>query len=277
MDMYGEVPQRGVPFANTQFTADNTFTWFDMSQFGHKHNKAHAKPIKKTTDPLVTGTSVLGVTYKDGVMIVADTLGSYGSLARFRDLKRIRQIGAYTLIGGSGEYSDFQEIDRLLQQLVNDDNLKDDGSHLSPEALHSWLSRVMYNRRNKFDPLWNQIMVAGFRDGRRFLGLCDLQGTSYKDNTLATGYGNYIARPLLRNGWKPDMTKEEAKKLLEDCMRVLFYRDARALNRIQLATISAAGAEISEPYQLETDWRIGEITYGSDIKVAAFDENNNRL
>ena len=29
--------------------------------------------------PYVTGTSVLAITYKDGVMLAADTLGSYGS------------------------------------------------------------------------------------------------------------------------------------------------------------------------------------------------------
>ena len=39
-------------------------------------------PIKRTQQPIVTGTSVLGIKYKDGVMLAADTLASYGSLAR---------------------------------------------------------------------------------------------------------------------------------------------------------------------------------------------------
>lgn len=56
----------------------------------------------------MTGTSVLGIKYAGGVMLAADTLGSYGSLARFTDLRRIRRVGDYTLIAGSGEYSDFQ-------------------------------------------------------------------------------------------------------------------------------------------------------------------------
>ena len=32
-----------------------------------------------------TGTSILAVKYNGGIMMAADTLGSYGSLARFRD------------------------------------------------------------------------------------------------------------------------------------------------------------------------------------------------
>lgn len=34
------------------------------------------------------------------------------------------------------------------------------------------------------------------------------------------------------------MTEGEARALLEDCLRVLFYRDCRALNRIQIAKVS---------------------------------------
>lgn len=44
--------------------------------------------------------------------------GSYGSLARFTNLRRIRRVGDYTLVAGSGEYSDFQTIMDLLHELV---------------------------------------------------------------------------------------------------------------------------------------------------------------
>lgn len=66
----------------------------------------------------MTGSSVLGIVYKDGVMIMADTLGSYGSMARFRGLQRIRKITDTTLIGAGGEYSDFQEIMHILKDLT---------------------------------------------------------------------------------------------------------------------------------------------------------------
>lgn len=55
---------------------------------------------------------------------------------------------------------------------------------------------------------------------------------NFTGNTVATGYGAYIAEPLLRRYWKADMTYQEAKDLLDSCMRVLYYRDARALNRV---------------------------------------------
>jgi 20S proteasome subunit beta 7 len=50
--------------------------------------------------------------------------------------------------------------------------------------------------------------------GFRFLGNVDLFGTQVQDDTLATGYGAYIARPLLRNAYREDLTEAEAVKSL---------------------------------------------------------------
>ena len=112
----------------------------------------------------------------------------------------------------------------------------------------------MYSRRNKMDPFYNQLVVGGFRDGNSFLGYVDLHGTSYEDNAIATGYGAYIAIPLLRNAYKPNLSKKAAKEILEGCIRVLYYRDARSINKFQLCDISEKGVDISKPYSIETQW-----------------------
>jgi hypothetical protein len=70
----------------------------------------------------------------------------------------------------------------------------------------------------------------------RFLGYVDYQGTTYESPTIATGYGAYIAQPLLRKaveGKEDTLTEEEAAKILDDAMRVLFYIDARSLNNVE--------------------------------------------
>ena len=69
----------------------------------------------------------------------------------------------------------------------------------------------------------------------RFLAFVDLLGTTYSASTLATGYGAHIAQPLLRKsveGREDTLTEEEALKIIENSMRVLFYRDARSINKV---------------------------------------------
>ena len=65
----------------------------------------------------------------------------------------------------------------------------------------------------------------------------DLLGTTYTASTIATGYGAYIALPLLRKeveGREDTLTEEQARRIMEQSLKVLFYRDARSLNKVSL-------------------------------------------
>ena len=66
-------------------------------------------------------------------------------------------------------------------------------------------------------------------------------GISYTDAHLATGFGNHMARPIFRNEHREDMSEEEGVRLLEKCMRVLYYRDRGQLNKIQVRGQRVAG------------------------------------
>lgn len=226
-------------------------------------------PRQVTTHPIVTGTSVLGVMYDGGVMLAADTRLSYGGMAKFEDARRLVAIGNNVLIGGGGEYSDFTEIinmldeKRRLDQSTCDSLYPDHEPTLNAEQTWNYLRAIMYNRRNKMNPLWNDIVIAGYttQTHEPFLGWVDKIGTTVSDKMIATGFGGYLALPLMREKWTPQMTEGEARALLEDGMRVLFYRDCRASPRMQLAKITppTEGATsgtllISEPYELESSW-----------------------
>jgi len=217
--------------------------------------------MQRTQQPIVTGTSVLAITYKDGIMMSADTLASYGSLARFKDVQRLHAVGQNTVIGASGDMSDFQHIQSILDQLTIDEFAAQDNHSLGPREVHAYLGQLMYAKRSKMDPLWNALLVGGVKDGERFLAFVDLLGTTYSASTLATGYGAHIAQPILRNeveGRENTLSEAEALSILEKCMRILFYRDARSLNKYQVAIVTEDGVKISESKELETSWAFAE-------------------
>jgi len=315
--------------------------------------EAPSGPNTHTTSPMITGATVLACKFNGGVMIMADTLGSYGTLARFTNLQRIQSVNDTTLVAASGEYSDFQYTMKLLTELGVMDFEHSDGRQLTGREIYSYLSRVMYNRRSKVDPLYNYTLVASVEarlppvpsptatvsitipklekapstvegkasSGKKdladkqiegvpgtpnapapnapapnapapggpsldvgkdvdmgiagkdaasskdpkslpkaeveyvpFLGQVDLYGSCFEDDFMATGFGTYLAMPLLRREWRSTMTRSEAKQLLERCMNVCFYRDCRALNKYLLATITKDGAQYEGPYSLDTYW-----------------------
>eukprot|EP01068_Selenidium_serpulae_P013937 Selendium_serpulae@DN6028_c0_g1_i6.p1 len=210
------------------------------------------EPLKRTLQPYVTGSSVVAIKYKDGVMMATDTMGSYGSSARYQNVKRTEAIGKYSLIAASGEFSDFQWITNLARELHLEDWCSQDGHEMKPAELSSYLGRVMYNRRSRFNPLWNSVIVAGFANGKSHLSYVDMHGTTFQEDCLATAFGSYFATPLLRARCKPDMTEQEARKLIHDCFVILYNRDCQAHYMVQFSKATANGVEIEEPVKIQT-------------------------
>ena len=97
-------------------------------------------PTKHTQSPIVTGTSVVAVKYAGGVMMAADTLGSYGSLARFVDVRRIVPAGDFTLVGADGDMSDFQHLKKMLSEIEVREKCAGDGVVHTPSELFRFLA-----------------------------------------------------------------------------------------------------------------------------------------
>ncbi|KAK0718724.1 nucleophile aminohydrolase [Apiosordaria backusii] len=234
-------------------------------------------PRTVTQSPVVTGTSVIAIKFKDGIVMAADNLASYGSLARFTDVKRLRTFLGTTVIGFGGDVSDMQFLDRHLEELAVDESYEaeptideDDqeakkASQLNAGNIYRYLQKLMYQRRNSFDPLWNHILVAGFDSASKpLLGSVDLRGTSFTSPSLATGFGAALAQPIMRKYAATEedaakLTREQAVGVIKECMKVLFYRDARSLDRYSIAIVTKDGIELKEDEQLEKQsWAFAE-------------------
>jgi 20S proteasome subunit beta 7 len=150
-----------------------------------------------------------------------------------------------------------QYLDRHLTELGIDEAYNSEGHTLNARNLHKYLSKLLYHRRSKFDPLWNHLLVAGLdEDDKPFLASADLLGTTFTSPSLATGYGDALAQPIMRR-YAPDeesaakLTKQEAIDIVKECMKVLFYRDARSMDRYSIAVVTKDGIELKEDEKLE--------------------------
>ncbi|KAF8464109.1 nucleophile aminohydrolase [Kalaharituber pfeilii] len=223
-----------------------------------------------TTRPMVTGTSVVALKYNGGVVMAADNLASYGSHARFTDIKRLKQVGTHTVVGAGGDISDMQYLfDKLLESVLIREDYQNDGHTLRAPHIYTYLARVLYNRRCSFNFLWNALLVAGYDDDKKpFLASADLLGTRFSSPALASGFGAHLAIPILRR-IAPDeeaakkLTKEQAIEAIKDCMKVLFYRDGRSLNKYSIAVISEDGVDMQHGVELvNQSWKFAESIKG---------------
>lgn len=145
---------------------------------------------------------------------------------------------------------------------------------MSAKNLHKYLSKVMYKRRSDFNPLWNMLLVAGFDEEHKpFLASVDLLGTTFSSPTLATGFGAHLAQPLLRKLADDEeavknVTQDQAVNCIKECMKVLFYRDARSMDRYSIAVITKDGIELKENEKLENQsWAFADQIKGYGTQI----------
>lgn len=61
---------------------------------------------------------IITVNFVNDVFSYAPCTGSYGSTLRYKSMERLKPVGKHSLLGASGEISDFQEILRYLDELM---------------------------------------------------------------------------------------------------------------------------------------------------------------
>lgn len=156
----------------------------------------------------------------------------------------------------SGDYADFQFIKQHIDEMILSDFSMDDRIALKPKDLFTWLTRVLYNRRSRFNPLWLELVVGGMQDEEPFLGHINVRGRAYTNDVISTGFGTHLALPLLREySEKGTMTEADANKVVKNCMEVLFYRDCRGYPKYSQANIKKDEVTL-EDQDVNQNWEL---------------------
>ena len=227
------------------------------------------EPIKNSQSAIYTGSSVIGLKYNKGIIIACDTLMHYGSsLSLTHSYERIKVLNNRTLIGYSGEYSDMQETQRILDELILEDQLETNKNGcMGPVELGHYLSSLHYGQRNKFDPYLNSAIVGGIDfNGDIVLMQVDPFGTFLTGNYFTTAFANYFACSLFPKN-SNEITKDQAIKLIMKCFEVLFYRDSKAGDVIQYTILENDNNMIkteTQTVKLETKWEHKQFMQGNE-------------
>lgn len=211
-------------------------------------SKQNKEPITHTTTPIYVGSSVIGMKYKDGIIIASDTRLNYGGMCKMMSVEdRVQQLTPRTVMGYSGEYSDLQETTRMLKEMILNDTLEGTPT-LGPTELANYLAAVHYYRRNKMNPFLNSVITGGVDwNGDIVLMNIDPYGTLLQANYFTTAMSHYFCNAIIAPQYPKDpneMTKEKALDLLKNCFEVLFYRDISAGNVIKYSTLEKVNNDL---------------------------------
>ena len=120
-------------------------------------------PKQNPNSPIVIGGSVIGIRYNEGIMIVSDCTGTINSVTKFKNLSWYHKIDLNTIIVGTGDLSDFQDLIKKLESIQRESWLQFDNKVIQPREYANYISAHLYYKRNQLKPKWTSVVVSGIQ------------------------------------------------------------------------------------------------------------------
>lgn len=194
---------------------------------------------------LKTGTSILGIVCKDGIVMAADRRVTAGNLIVGKNFKKVMKINDYLVISWTGSVSDAQRISKLVPAELR---LKELRTKQRPSVVEAanLVANIAYNgiRQPSMMPFIAGTLVAGFNeDGSTELYSIEPAGSVMKiedyDANFSSGMPFILG--LLERQYKKGMTIEQTIELAIEALKSSTQRDNASGNGMDIFTITKDG------------------------------------
>ncbi|MEB3816377.1 MAG: archaeal proteasome endopeptidase complex subunit beta [Desulfurococcales archaeon] len=185
------------------------------------------------------GATAVAVRVKDGVVLAADRRMSYGGFIVSKNIKKIYKISDRIAIAITGLYGDMSGIMRILDVEVRYYEISSERP-MSLQAVAKLFSNLLYSYRVM--PLYVEALVGGIDlDGKPKIYVLDPVGALTEEDYAAAGSGATIALGVIESSYKPDLSLDEAEKLVENAMKAAISRDAGSGDAIDIVRVTREG------------------------------------
>ncbi len=183
----------------------------------------------------IPGATTIGLVCKDGVILASEKRVSYGYLIVSKGGKKVFKITGNIGAACAGLVSDMQILIREVDAYANLFSL-DVGRPISVKAASKLMSNLLFNRR--LAPLITQTIVGGIDEEGASLYVLDLLGSVIPDKYAVVGSGTEIAIGVIEEGYKENMSMDEAKDLVIRAIKSAISRDIMSGDGIDFLMIT---------------------------------------
>ena len=194
---------------------------------------------------LKSGTSLVGIVCKDGVILGADRRSTAGNIVMNKDSQKIHKINDYVVASYTGSVSDIQLTEKILAAELRLKELKTKSRPTIDEAANL-LAMLVYRsiRTPSMVPSIVGTLIAGVNeDGSTGLYTIEPAGSVVKVKDFDANFSSgmpYILG-LLEREWKKDMTIQQGIDLAIEALKSSTQRDTGSGNGIDVFTITKDG------------------------------------
>jgi proteasome beta subunit len=187
------------------------------------------------SDELKKGTTTVGITCKDGVVMATEHRATMGTLIAHKKTKKLFRIDEHLGMTVAGLVGDAQTLARYLTAEAELYRLK--RKEAMPVRAAATMMANILNSRTYF-PYWVQLIVAGMDGEGGHVYSLDAAGGSIPDDYVTTGSGSPYVYGVLEDHYKEGINVNDATDLAIRGLHAAMKRDAASGNGISVAQIT---------------------------------------
>ncbi len=191
-----------------------------------------------------TGTTTLGIVFKDGIILAADKRATAGHMIAQKDTKKVNNITDNIAVTMAGTASDAQLLIKLAKAELKLRSIRSGHDVMVNEAA-ALMSRMVYNNLRKpsmMAGVSHFVMAGNDQTGFTLYDIFPDGTTSICPEYISSGSGSSMVYGVLETLYKKDMSMEEAKELAVKCINASIKRDSASGNGIDIFLIDKDGA-----------------------------------
>ena len=182
-----------------------------------------------------TGTTILGMVCKDGVIIASERRATMGTLIAHKTTKKVYKIDEHMALATAGLVGDLQVLARYLTAEANLYRLKRE-IRMPIGSAATLMANILNSR--KFYPYYVQLILGGWDSAGGHVYSLDAAGGAIPDKYTAGGSGSPYVFGVLEDLYKEDLPVNEGLDIAIRAITAALGRDAASGNGIDVAVIN---------------------------------------
>jgi len=185
-----------------------------------------------------TGTTILAMVCKDGVVVATEKRATMGTLIAHKVTKKLFKIDDHLALATAGLVGDVQILARYLSAEAKLYKLARE-LPMPVKSAATLLSNIL--NQTKFMPYYVQLILAGYDSTGGHVFSLDAAGGSIEDKYTSGGSGSPYVFGVMEDNYKEGITIEEGIELAVRAIGAAMRRDSASGDDIDVAVISKKG------------------------------------
>lgn len=199
-------------------------------------------PAPKATS---TGTTIVGLKFKDGVILGADTRATAGPIIADKNCEKIHYIAPNIWCGGAGTAADTEFVTAMISSQLE---LHSMSVNRQPRVVTAMT--LLKQHLFKYQGHVGAYLIVGGVDptGAQLMSI-HAHGSTDKLPYTCLGSGSLAAMAIFETRWRPDMSREEGMELVADAIKSGIFNDLGSGSNVDVAVITKDNTEVFRGFE----------------------------